>query len=146
MLTSTLEWLSSEGYRVIVIDAVTWSTTDDALDALAGALGFPDYFGQNLSALNDCLRDVAAFQYGSDENSTGTALALTHFEGFAARQPDIAHALLDVFARRARTGLLIGHRMLCLVQSDDPHLSFDVVGAEAVPWNPAEFLDAKRKP
>jgi hypothetical protein len=145
VLASTIDWLSSESYRVVVLDASCWSTTEDALDALASALRFPDYFGRNLDAFRDCLEDVASFQYGSDDNSAGTTVALSHFDGFATRQPDVAHALLDIFAGCARTGLLIGHRMLCLVQSDDAQLSFDGVGAMAVSWNPVEFRDAKRK-
>jgi hypothetical protein len=145
VLASTKEWLSADGYRVIEVDAGEWATTLDALDALAAALGFPDYFGRNLNALADCLGDVASFAYGSDEDSQGTALVLTHFDRYARREPDVAHAILDIFAGKARTGLLIGHRMLCLVQSDDPRISFDRVGSAAVMWNPAEFLNSKRQ-
>jgi hypothetical protein len=36
--------------------------------------------------------------------------------------------------------------MMCLVQSDDPQLSFQMVGATPVMWNDAEWLATKRGP
>lgn len=35
-------------------------TKDEVLGAIGVALGFPDYYGRNLDALWDCLRDLAA--------------------------------------------------------------------------------------
>ena len=35
-----------------------WRTTEEALDAFGRALQFPDYYGGNVNALVDCLRDV----------------------------------------------------------------------------------------
>jgi hypothetical protein len=137
--------LAELGYKIVALDAAQW-TTDDLLGELGRALDFPDYYGHNFDALNDCLRDVAGFEYGSDETSTGTALVLARFDQYAAREPTDAHVLLDIFADRARGALLIGHRMLCLVQSDDPDISFDPVGAVGVGWNPAEFFNASRHP
>jgi hypothetical protein len=40
---------------------------------------------------------------------------------------------------------LIGRRLMCLVQSDDPRITFPPVGATGVGWNEAEWLDAKRR-
>lgn len=40
--------------------------------------------------------------------------------------------------------MLIGRRMICLVQTDNPRLSFDPVGATPVVWNEAEFLNSRR--
>ena len=41
--------------------------------------------------------------------------------------------------------MLTGHRMLALVQTDDPELRFEPVGAMPVLWNDAEFLDSSRR-
>jgi hypothetical protein len=43
---------------------------------LAALLEFPDYYGRNLDALNDCLRDVAAADYGVRDGGPGFGVAL----------------------------------------------------------------------
>ncbi len=114
-------------------------------DALAPALDFPAYFGRNLDALNDCLRDVAVGDYGwRADTATGLVLVLTTFDRFAAADGRTAQVLLDSFADQARRAMLLGNRLMCLVQSNDPSLAFEPVGAMPVTWNDAEWLDAKR--
>ena len=54
--------------------------------------------------------------------------------------------MLDSIAGQARRAVLTGHRMLCLVHSGDPKITFEPVGAMPVMWNPAEWLDARRRP
>jgi hypothetical protein len=51
---------------------------------------------------------------------------------------------LDIYACQARNGALIGRRMMCLVQTNDPGQAVKPVGATPVVWNDAEFLAAKR--
>jgi hypothetical protein len=114
------------------------------LDDFATALAFPDYFGRNLAALVDCLRDVATFEYGSDAESTGTVIALAGFDAHVGRDASVASTVLDILADTARSALLIGHRFNVLVQSDDPKLALPSVGATAVSWNRREWLDSAR--
>ena len=71
-------------------------------------------------------------------------MVLKRYDQFSAVDADSAHALLDYFATQARFGLLFGHRMICLVQSDNPQLRFPVVGGTEVRWNQQEWLDARR--
>ncbi|MEV6897637.1 barstar family protein [Amycolatopsis sp. NPDC051372] len=144
ILTSTIAWLGEHGYRTVEIDAARWTREADLHRDIAAALDFPDHYGKNLDALNDCLRDVASGDYGADLGATGFVLVLRHYDKFATAQARASHALLDIYADQARGALLIGHRMMCLVQSDDPRLSFPTVGALSVTWNDAEWLDSKR--
>jgi len=146
VLETATSWLGEHGYRVVTIDAGDWVEESDLHRDIAAALQFPDYYGKNLDALNDCMRDVAWGEYGSDLSATGFVLVLRHYDAFAVRQPRAAHVVLDIFATQARNAALIGHRMMCLVQSDDPRLSFPVVGATPVMWNDAEWLATKRGP
>jgi RNAse (barnase) inhibitor barstar len=134
--------LAGHGFRVVELDAAGWTTDADLHRDFAATLDFPDYYGHNLDALNDCLRDVV----GSSDTATGLALILRHYDAFARRRKDTAQIALDIVADQARAGLLDGHRTLCLVQSDDPDLRFDPVGATAVDWNDTEWLDASRHP
>lgn len=106
--------------------------------------GFPTILGRNLNALNDCLRDVAAGDYGSDPPATGLVVVMRRFDlvvvmrrfdSFAAADTSAAHAVLDIFASQSRNAALIGRRLMCLVQTDDSRLTFAPVGATPVTWN-----------
>ena len=146
ILNKTIKWLQDHGYDVVSLDTSTWAAEADLHRDIAEALGFPDYYGRNLDALNDCLRTIAFYESRSLPKATGFVLALTGYDRFAKHCPSAAHAVLDIFATQARAAALIGHRMLCLVQSNDPHISFGPVGATPVVWNDAEWLHANRSP
>jgi RNAse (barnase) inhibitor barstar len=135
LLDDAVGWLEAHGYRVVRIDASGWTSSDDMHRDVAKALEFPDYYGNNLNAFNDCLRDIG------DDN---LVLVCTGYDRFAKLEPQDAHGLLDVFAGQARGALLFGGRWLCLVQSDDPDLHFPHVGATPVLWNDKEWLNASR--
>ncbi|HEU5429059.1 MAG TPA: barstar family protein [Actinocrinis sp.] len=132
-------------YDVVRLDASAWTQESDLHRDIAAALDFPDYYGHNLDALNDCLRDVVAGEYGTDSSAAGFVLAFTGYDKFAARCPREAQIVLDIVADQARRALLTGHRVCCLVQSDDPAIRFEPVGAMPVMWNDAEWLDSNRQ-
>ena len=46
------------GWRFGYVDGWQHQTRGELLAALGEALAFPDHYGQNLDALNDCLRDL----------------------------------------------------------------------------------------
>ena len=77
-------------------------------------------------------------------NATGPVIVLRGFDSFATLDRRTAHTLLAIFADQARCAILIGNRIICLVQSNDPQLSFGPVGAMPVMWNDAEWLNSRR--
>ncbi|MGW2642096.1 barstar family protein [Streptomyces sp. NPDC001348] len=145
LLDETTAWLHDHGYRIVALDAGRWTTEADLHRDVAAALDFPDYYGRNLDALDDCLRDVEAYEYGTTREATGLVLVLTRYDRFARVQPRAAQAVLDIVADRARGAALFGHRIMALVQSDGPDIAFEPVGAMAVMWNHAEALDSSRR-
>lgn len=134
VLEDTVGWLVEHGYDVVRLPAAEWTSQADFHRDIRVALDFPDHYGDNLDAFNDCLRDLAT----RGGNGAGLVLVLAGYDAFASREPRAAQVILDVIADQSRTGALFGHRMLCLVQSDDPRLTFVPVGATAVGWNPEE--------
>ena len=60
------------------------------------------------------------------------------------RSSACAQQILELLAKNARGFMLFGRRLVTLVQSEDPRLEFDVVGATPVMWNRREWLDEKR--
>lgn len=127
VLKADLDWLESNEYNIVEFDSAKWSNEEQMHDSLRSGLSFPYYYGKNLNALNDCL--------GSDlvvPDSGGVALVFHHYDQFAkndqARSPDdkgLAQTVLHIFARAVRYHMLLGRRLLILVQSDDPRMRFD---------------------
>lgn len=88
---------------------------------------------------------VSSGDYGWDaEAETGLVIVLRAFDAFTRVDRPTAQILLDIFARQAGCAMLIGHRIICLVQSNDSQLAFDPVGAMPVMWSDAEWLDSTR--
>ena len=146
LLAETTEWLDGHGYQVVHLTAREWTSDHDMHAAVASALGFPAYYGRNLDALNDCLRDVVSHDYGWSPDSTGLAIVFTGYDAYATRSPRSAQIVLDLLADHSRVAMLFGRPLLVLVQSDDPGIRFEPVGASAVHWNDAEWTDASRRP
>jgi hypothetical protein len=142
VLDTATSWLAGAGYDVVTLHAGGWSSEDALHEDIASALNFPDYYGENLNALNDCLGDVAWYEYGTAEEATGLVLVVLRYDAFVGVAPAAAEALIDIFASQAHSGALIGHRMLCLVQSDDPGLRSEAIGCRPLVLNKREWLDS----
>jgi hypothetical protein len=123
------------GYRIDDFDGRAWTTEDAAHGDLARVLAFPDYYGRNLDALNDCLSDLDVQR---------RVFVLSRFDVVASAMPAFAHGVLDVIANRSRIGMIFGYRLIMLVQSNDPRLVLAPVGAATVGWNRREWMNASR--
>lgn len=135
--------LAHDGYQVTRIDAAGWHSARDAHGSIAASLDFPGYYGHNLDALNDCLGDVAAYDYGVDPLATGTAILLDNAAGFANENISDFVRVVDVFAGAILTAMTFGHRMLMLILVDNPNLTVPLSGGVAG-WNPRERFDTNR--
>jgi RNAse (barnase) inhibitor barstar len=134
ILNNDLDWFKKEKYNIIDFNCTKWTDTNQIHKDLKKQLDFPDYYGENLSALNDCLSDV-------EINEPGLVTVFRHFH---IVHKDVAHSLLDIFARNSRLHNLFGKRLLTLVQVDNPNYQIDPIGSSSVVWNGAEWLDSKR--
>lgn len=98
--------LGQRGWHVGVVSGGT--SLREALDALGAALDFPDYYGRNLDALEDCLRDV----------ERPTALLWAGWEPLAVHAPDAWAALQAVLKRRVEADLEPFSVVYCVNQED----------------------------
>jgi hypothetical protein len=137
-LTEDVEWLQSQTYRIDSFDCSLWSSEEGMHEALASRLEFPDYYGRNLNALKDCISDIEI------PEGSGRVLLFRRYDTFAAEHPKVAWYVLDIIENQSRLLLLFGRRLLALVQSDDPKISFEPVGARPVMWNRREWLNKSR--
>lgn len=63
-LMSQLAYLKSEqDFLIATLDGSKMQTIDGLYDQFASQLRFPDYFGRNSAALNDCLTDLAWLEF-----------------------------------------------------------------------------------
>jgi hypothetical protein len=146
ILATAVGWLEDHGYEVNQLDAAVWDAEAQMYRAMSDALNFPDYFGHNMNALNDCMRDVVSGDYGWPAEATGLVLVLSGYDAFAARCPTASQVLLDILADHGRSAALFGRRLLFLVQTNDPQIVFSPVGARPVNWNDAEWCTWQRQP
>jgi len=138
ILNEDVSWLEKHCYQINSMDCSGWDNLNVLHDAFAEELKFPDWYGKNLDALNDCLSDLEIAMEG------GRVIVLRGFDGVAAKIPEAAQGVMHILAKNARRFLLFGKRLIVLVQSDDPKISFDPVGAQPVGWNPRERLNKNR--
>lgn len=82
------------------IDGTTIRTKDDFYDAVAAALSFPAWFGRNLDALYDCLRDLSWLPRGEH------VLVWSAPEVFERAEPAGYRAVLDVLRDAGAAGTL----------------------------------------
>jgi hypothetical protein len=134
--------LESQGYQVVTFQSATW-TVNTMHDDFAAALSFPGYYGRNLDALNDCMSDVVNHDYGWNSANTGLVIAFSGYDGFVRADARSANVVLDIIATHSREAALVGRRLLCLVQTDDPDLSLEPVGASTPMWNGPEWLNSR---
>jgi RNAse (barnase) inhibitor barstar len=138
LLTQDVACLQQFGYRVYALDTAAWKTVADFHADAKRVFAFPEHYSANLASWIDCLGDLDVPDDG------GVVIQFRHFDAFARLEPQFAHTLLDSIESASRRFLLGGHRLLALVQSDDPRIRFERIGAVPVNWNPREWLDADR--
>ncbi len=120
-LNEDVDWLRQHGYQILSCDCTQW-TTEEAMHAgLQQTLSFPDHYGKNVNALQDCLFDLPVPEMG------GMALVLNRFDVYGKGTGSApmhsgrteAEVVVDMLACASRNFLLTGKRFLTLVQSDD---------------------------
>src|SRR6266542_3526535 len=92
MMAEEVHALEADGYRCVRLDCSAWAGEPDFHIAVAAALSFPDYYGHNLDAFNDCIKSLKVVGH------RGLVLVFTHWEGFARVAGDRAWHVLDIIA------------------------------------------------
>jgi len=138
VLTEHTAWLVREGYQLRELDAYGWKDAKAFHEDVKRVFAFPSHYSSNLASLVDALAEL--------EIPAGGALAvqMRRYDRFAKTEPHLAWSVLDALETTSRRLLLTGRRLLTLVQSDDPRIKFERVGAMPVNWNPREWLDTDR--
>ncbi|MFH1115089.1 MAG: barstar family protein [Pseudomonadota bacterium] len=89
-LSDLNRFLTGRGLAAFSVNGKHVRTKDRFLTAFAEALQFPDYFGFNWDAFEDCLSDMS--WHGSD----GFSIIYDGFDVFLEHDPDEADTALDI--------------------------------------------------
>jgi RNAse (barnase) inhibitor barstar len=86
-----------DGFEVLTIEGDSIGSKEELLDAIAEGFGFPDWFGRNWDALEECLRDL-------DAVNDGYALVITDATALWAERPRVSGTLVEVWLDAAADG------------------------------------------
>lgn len=140
LLDSAAASLTESGYQVHSVTCQPDADEQTVLFAIVDSLGIPRYRNIGLDGFNDFVSEI------SFNNCTGVVVILKAFDCFWRKFPESAFQILDILADHHRLNLLLGNRLLTLVQSDDPRIDKKLgkVGGYSPSWNPAEWMNEKR--
>jgi len=137
ILEKYVENIREEGFDIYLFDCEAWDKNTCLLD-LGNTLGFPNYYGKNLDAFNDCLSDIVP-------SKEGFVLVFKNFDKFNERDKDTAYRVLDIIQNNSWK-LLVGNqkKLIAFLHSSDPRLHIQSVGALSLHWNNEEWLNKNR--
>jgi RNAse (barnase) inhibitor barstar len=128
--------ISREGFDIYTLECSEWDINNYHND-LASTLDFPDYYGKNLDAFNDCLSDMVP-------KEIGIVLVFKNYDSFAQRDPRAAYHILDIVQINSWRFLVEDIKLLAFVQSNDPTIDFPNLGGMSAEWNNEEWLNKNR--
>lgn len=134
VLDATVEALQNEGYIEHRCSARDWHHDGDMYEAVSSALGIE-------------LRphdEAEALLSAELPDDGGLVLVFEGYDGFVQRCRRDAQRCLDIWETVARFLQIFGKTLLILVQTDDPGLALEPVGARDIYWNQSEFAGAAR--
>lgn len=138
ILNEDLTWFTNNNYEAFDINTKNW-TSKNAHIKLKNELGFPDYYGENLNAFDDCLGDMFNPKY------KGLILAFRNFDNFVFEDHKFAEGILDIISANSRVWLLKGKKLITLLQSNNPDLHFPKLGGTKPFWNASEWFNSDRE-
>ena len=138
ILAEHTAWLLREGYQLRELDATPWKDSRSFHEDVKRAFAFPSHYTNNLASFVDALAELEIPPGGA------VAVQVKRYDRFAKVESHLAWSVLDALETTSRRLLLTGRRLLTLVQSEDPRIKFERVGAMPVNWNPREWLESDR--
>lgn len=138
VLSADMGWFRQQGYVIHELNGTQWTDAAAFHADVQRGLAFPDYYAKNLASWVDCLPELQV------PDDPGMLIVFRRYDVFAKAQPQLAQTILDSIESTSRRFLLTGRRLIALVQSDDPRIRFERVGALPVTWNPREWTESDR--
>ena len=130
ILERDLTWFRNARFKIIEINCSDWDNPSTIHKCLKKELSFPDYYGNNLDAMNDCLSDL-------EISGEGLIVVLKRFD---LVDKEIGQKIVGIFANNSRRHILFGRKLILLIQVSSRNFSLLEVGGTPVFWNGSEFF------
>ncbi len=101
----------AHGMMPFLIDGTTVDSKEQFLKVVAEALSFPDYFGMNWDAFEDCLTDMSAH-----EDAGGYLIVYHGMEVFAEEDPENFDTAVEILKDAASFWIDQGKRMIVVLR------------------------------
>jgi len=137
ILDEDVNWFIDNGFDVYDITVRNWNKKNFHKH-LKKELNFPEYYGENLDAFDDCLGDMCNDRY------KGVVITFRQYDEFLNNERSSAEAILDIIATESRNWLLKGKKLIGLIQSNEPNLELPKLGGISPSWNSAEWMNDSR--
>jgi len=137
ILDEDVNWFIDNRFDVYEIDVRNWNK-NNFHKHLKVKLNFPDYYGENLDAFEDCLEDMFNPRY------KGVVLVFRNYYEFYNCNQKSAFTILDIIAQESRVWLLNGQKLIGLIQSNEAHLVLPKLGGVSPCWNSKEWMNKER--
>jgi RNAse (barnase) inhibitor barstar len=138
VLEEDIKKLENMRYNIIDLSTSNW-TIKNAHIQIKDGFGFPDYYGGNRNAFEDCLNDMFNKKY------KGLVIVFRNFDNFYSQNKDFSESILDGIMSVSWIWLLAGQKLITLIQSDNPNLEIRKIGGFEPSWNSQEWLNSSRE-
>ena len=141
-LEEDIQWLGKRNYRIHEFDCAAWTSEMVLHESLKNSLSFPEYYGNNLDALDEVIVEIEVPESG------GVAIVFRNYDAYpsasnttpAGTRANQAEIILGILSRASHELLLTGKRFFTLIQSNDPTMHYENLGCKAALWNWREWL------
>ncbi len=107
------------GWRYYLLDGQEITDKETFLAACAQAFSFPDWFGHNWDALEECLTDL--------DEAPGYVVVFDDWAQFATNDPDAWETALDIFTEVVNTWWQSDTPMYVLLRGEGPQIDVPVL-------------------
>jgi len=137
ILDKDVSWFIDNRFDVYDMNVKDWNKKNFHKH-LKEKFNFPDYYGENLDAFEDCLSEMYNTRY------KGLVIVFRQYDEFLNRERKSAEIILDIIATESRVWLLNGQKLIGLIQSNEPNLELPKIGGIEPGWNSEEWMNNTR--
>ena len=133
ILDDSINKLTTENVCIYYFDANNWITLDDFYTNFKTKMNLPDYFGNNLDALNDCLSDFIG---------QNIAICIRNYDVFMEKFSYESNILPRIILTQCWSSLLQESYILMLIHTKKGNISVKDIPLFTPKWNFMEMLNS----